>query len=97
MISPAESKEDLACRCPRLGGPVTFRYCRSSGDDALPCWKIFDCWWEIFDVATYLKKNLSGDVFNTLINTKPKPKESSLLDLIEQAKKGSPDRNIKQT
>jgi hypothetical protein len=56
------------------------------GDNSLPCWKIFDCWWETFDVATYLKHNLSEDQFNMIVNSKPKPKVTSLIELIEQAK-----------
>jgi len=82
-----ESKDHLERRCPRLGGPVSFRYCRTSGDDVSACWKIFDCWWEGFDVVGYLKKHLPEDKFNMLVNAKPKPKTVSLVELIEQAKK----------
>ena len=56
------------------------------GDNGLPCWKILDCWWETFDVSTYLKQNLPEDQFNTIVNSKPKPKITSIIDLIEQAK-----------
>ena len=35
----------------------------------------------------YLKKHLSEDKFNMLVNTEPKPKTVSLVELIEQAKK----------
>ncbi|RZB29929.1 MAG: hypothetical protein SRB1_02209 [Desulfobacteraceae bacterium Eth-SRB1] len=80
------SKDKLERRCPRLGGAVSFRYCMLNGDNSLPCWKIFDCWWETFDVSAYLKQNLSEDQFNTIVNSKPKPKITSLIDLIEQAK-----------
>ena len=66
---------------------MSFRYCRTSGDDVSVCWKIFDCWWEGFDIVEYLKKHLSEDQFNMLVNTKPKPKTVSLIELIEQAKK----------
>ena len=81
-----ESKDLLNRRCPRLGGPVTFRYCRLCGDKSLPCWKIFDCWWELFDIKTYLKENLAEGTFSRLVNTKPTPKIKSLVELIEQAK-----------
>ena len=81
-----ESKDHLSRRCPRLGGPVTFQYCRLCGEESLPCWKIFDCWWELFDIATYLSTTLSSDMFNRLVNTRPKPKVSSLIELIELAK-----------
>jgi len=82
-----ESKDHLERRCPRLGGPVSFLYCRTTGEDGLACWKIFDCWWESFDVVGYFEKHLSEEKFNMLVNTKPKPKTVSLVELIEQAKK----------
>ncbi len=73
-------------RCPRLGNPVSFSYCfKDSGSDQ-PCWKIADCWWEYFDVMTYLRENLPGEVVNRLITSRPKHKIVSLIELIEQAK-----------
>jgi hypothetical protein len=80
------SRDDLEIRCPRLGGPVSFRYCRTNGEEALPCWKIFDCWWEHFDVAGFLKKNMPEDDFIRLVNAGPKPKVKSLIEIIEQAR-----------
>lgn len=84
MVEQDES--GLTRRCPRLGGPVTFQYCRESARDTLPCWKILECWWEIFDVAAYLKERLSDADFDRLVSAKPKPKIVSLLELIEKAK-----------
>lgn len=81
------SKDHFTRRCPRLGGHVSFQYCRAYGDDGLPCWKTFDCWWEYFDVVAYLKKNLNEEDFKRLAGKKPKPKITSLIELIEQAKK----------
>ncbi|MBW2571306.1 MAG: hypothetical protein JRE61_02780 [Deltaproteobacteria bacterium] len=63
---------------------------RTNGEDGLPCWKIFDCWWESFDVVEYLKKSLPEDTFKRLVNVKPKPKMVSLVELIEQAKNRAP-------
>ncbi|MFC1857861.1 hypothetical protein ACFL9U_07490 [Thermodesulfobacteriota bacterium] len=84
------TKDGLEHRCPRLGGTITFGYCRTSGgEEELPCWKIFDCWWEIFDVANYLKQSLPEDKFDRIANTQPKPKIASLLEIIEQAKKNA--------
>jgi len=79
--------DHLEQRCPKLGGVVSFQYCRTCGDDGLPCFKILDCWWEYFDVVTYLKKHLTEEQFNMLVNAKQKPKILTLLELIEQAKK----------
>ena len=76
----------LERRCPRLGGPVPFHYCMMSGDGQQPCYKIFDCWWETFDVVRYLQDNLPVDRFNRLMKAQPRPKIASLVELIEKAK-----------
>ena len=81
-----ESIKKLIRRCPRLGNPVPFEYCEVCGDDQQPCFKILDCWWEQFDVVQYLKDNLAEDQFNRLMEARPKPKVTSLLELIDQAK-----------
>ncbi len=82
-----QDKDLLNRRCPRLGGPVSFRYCRENAEDGTPCWKIMECWWETFDVLTYLKRHLSSENFNTLMGKKPKPKIESLVELIQKAQK----------
>ena len=82
-----ENIDQLERRCPRLGGPVSFSYCRTSSEDHSVCWKIFDCWWECFDVVGHLKKSLPEDMFKRLVNAKPKPKIVSLVELVDQAKK----------
>lgn len=79
--------DQLERRCPRLGGPVPFGYCRTSGDDLSVCWKILDCWWESFDVVMYLQNFLSPEQLNQLVRAKPKPKIVTLVELMEQAKK----------
>ena len=81
-----EDDKSLQRRCPRLGGPVSFEYCMKCGDGKQPCWKIVDCWWEAFDIVTYLKTKLSEEEFNRLVHTRPKPKITSLIEMIEQAR-----------
>lgn len=73
-------------RCPRLGGPVSFKYCRSCEPDRRSCWKVFDCWWESFDVVSHMKHCLSAEQYDRLMESRPKPKIESLLALIAQAK-----------
>lgn len=82
----SENKDQIERRCPRLGGPVPFGYCRMNGDDHSVCWKILDCWWEYFDVVAYLQQSLPEEKFNQLVHAKPKPKIVSLVELMEQAK-----------
>jgi len=80
-------KNSMVRRCPRLGNPVPFEYCEICGDEQQLCFKILDCWWEHFDVVQYLKDNLSEDQFNRLTEARPRPKVTSLIELIEQARK----------
>ena len=82
-----KSWDQLERRCPRLGGPVTFAYCRSNDNNDLPCWKVFDCWWETVDVVAYMKENLTDEQYDGLRNAQPKQKMTSLLELIAKAKK----------
>ncbi len=82
-----EFEENIEQRCPRLGGRVSFRYCKTMGDDHSVCWKIFDCWWERFDVVNYLKNNLPKEKYDMLADSKPKPKVMTLVELAEKAKK----------
>jgi hypothetical protein len=81
-----EIEDNLEQRCPRLGGRVSLRYCKTGGDERSICWKIFDCWWERFDVKDYLKNDLSAEKYNILVDSKPKPKVVTLVELVEKAK-----------
>ena len=81
--------DDQERRCPRLGSPISFRYCMLSGEDDDICWKILDCWWETFDVENYLKANMPEAAFNELMKKADKPmnKVGSILDIVEKVKK----------
>jgi hypothetical protein len=78
--------EHLVRRCPRLGGDVAFGYCKVCGEGETPCFKVFDCWWERFDVVDHMKTCLPAQVFDALSrHCAPPDKVTSLLDLIRQA------------
>ena len=79
--------DNLERRCPRLGGQIAFKYCRTCGDDLIVCSKIIDCWWEKFDVMNYCQKLLPEESFHLLIQNRPKAKITSLIEIIEQAKR----------
>jgi len=85
-MKTVDDKDSLERRCPRLGGPVPFSYCRTTGEGGMPCFKIMDCWWETFDVQTYLENNMSEAAFKSFTEARPPDKIASILDLIEQAK-----------
>ncbi len=79
------SYDNLDRRCPVLGGPVTFKYCKKCGDGDTFCWKVIDCWWDTFDIMAYLKITLNADSIEKLVNARPKPKVNTLVELIEKA------------
>jgi len=82
--------ETLKRRCPRLGSEVDVTYCLTGGDAEKPCWKIFDCWWERFDVDAWLRARLSPAVLEDLkirASSPPKNKLTSILEIARQAQK----------
>jgi len=86
MADETKVYDEYRRRCPRLGGPVDFKYCRTSGNNGRMCWKVIDCWWEYFDIQAYLNAHLTPGEIETLLQARPEPKIVSLVDLIEQAK-----------
>jgi hypothetical protein len=85
MVHP--SPDSLRRRCPRLGGEVAFSYCRSVGEEGLPCFNVFDCWWEFFDVVGFFRSRLDEQAFQRLADARPKPKMTSILEIVEEARK----------
>lgn len=72
-------------RCPRLGHDLTFLYCRKPGDE-IPCAKIYDCWWESFDIKAFMEENYSEDILEK-IHKPQKLKTQSLLELLQEVEK----------
>ena len=78
--------DDKMTRCPKLGDEMKFSYCiREAGN--LPCARAVLCWEAAFDVESVLKSILSEEQWTRFISAKPKDKMSSLIEIIEQAKR----------
>jgi hypothetical protein len=77
--------DHLEIRCPKLGGQVTFAYCRREGG-TVPCHRTIICWQRIFPVETFLKSILNEEHWDRWHNQEPKEKMVTLLELIEAAK-----------
>jgi hypothetical protein len=88
MITDNDSKSQ---RCPMLGHEVQFSYCRTTGGSS-PCRKIFDCWWQTFDITKFMEECYTKEQLAE-ITSPPKPKMLSLFELIEQAKQNSLQKN----
>ena len=83
-----EHDQDVHPRCPRLGHELTFGYCRQE-THGKPCRLILSCWWERFDVRSFLQANLPEEAMAQVerANTAPPPsKVLSLLEMVQQAK-----------
>ena len=83
-----EHDQDLHLRCCRLGHEVNFGYCRQESSGK-PCRLILDCWWERFDVRSFLRAHLPEEVMVQVERAGASPPPSKvlgLLDMIEQAK-----------
>jgi hypothetical protein len=78
----------LSRRCPMLGHDVPFSYCREPAQE-IPCRKIYDCWWEQFDIKSFIAAHYSDEVQKAIVQP-PKPKMLSLLEIIEQASRRNP-------
>jgi hypothetical protein len=81
-------EDDYEIRCPRLGHQISFSYCRSE-NRGLPCFKTLDCWYDHFLVEEYFRKELTSEEWDKAFKSSGTTKMLSLLELIEQAKKGT--------
>jgi hypothetical protein len=78
--------DHLELRCPRLGGEVRFSYCRKEGG-YLPCLRIITCWYPYFPVEQYLRASMTTDTWDSFVGQMPKDKITTLMELIEEAKR----------
>jgi hypothetical protein len=81
-----ETHDQTSIRCRRLGSDVPFLFCRTEGEADEPCRLLRDCWWERFDILTYIRENYSPDVAERLEADAPPPtKAVGLFEMIQQA------------
>jgi len=77
----------LSQRCRRLGSEVTFEYCRLHAEHPKVCSSIIQCWWEHFDIISFLQMYLKQDQFEALQQPTHKPKVTSLMEIIKEAQR----------
>lgn len=86
MTKSTPPADERTIRCPRLGHQISFSFCRYE-NRGLPCFKTLDCWHAYFPVEAHLRAELTPEDWEKSFNRPLKPKVTSLLELIEQAKK----------
>ncbi len=84
MKDQHDSIEDY---CRMLGHHLSFGYCRTMANGT-PCFKILDCWFENFDVKSFIEEHYEPEEIKAFL-TPPKPKMASLVELIQKAKEGA--------
>lgn len=67
-----------------LGHEVPFAYCREPGGQT-PCRKVFDCWWETFDVEAFMRCTHDEEMIERILQPR-QDKVTTLVQLIEQAR-----------
>jgi hypothetical protein len=77
--------DNLKSYCRMLGHGVPFKYCRTTAQ-GVPCRKILDCWFESIPIREYMEAHYSPEELERILKA-PENKVSSLLDLIEQARR----------
>ena len=78
--------DHLVLRCPRLGGEITFAYCRKEQGD-LPCPRIIRCWQDIIPVEQHMRIVLSEDEWESCFNVPPKDKIATIFEIADELKK----------
>lgn len=86
--------DHLEIRCPMLGHPLNFSYCRSTTSNT-PCRKIYNCWFQRIPVQEFMQENFSKEVIEQ-ITAPPKPKVLSLFELIQKAQATKKNGTIPQ-
>ena len=83
MTDDATQHDARKRRCPMLGHELTFHYCRTSGGE-IPCRRVFDCWWETFDIEAWVRSSYSEEQIARLL-TPRQDKAVTLYELIRKA------------
>ena len=87
MADDIQAHDARRRRCPMLGHDVPFAYCRAPGQE-LPCRRIFDCWWETFDVEAFVRQHFGDDGITRILAPR-QDKAATLVDLIEKARRAN--------
>ena len=85
MTDCISEHDQLKRHCPMLGHEIHFGYCRAPGSE-LPCRKVFDCWFRIFDVEAFIGFHYTPADIEKILAPR-QDKAAGLVDLIEKARK----------
>jgi len=78
----------LEMRCPRLGGPVPFDYCRKVAG-GLPCARALLCWAAAFPIRDYMIRVLTEEEWSRAFEQPPRERLDTILDAADRAREAS--------
>jgi len=78
-------------RCPQLGGPVTFKYCRMM-NEGVPCRRLLYCWGARLDVLKYINGNYTAEEIERAFGVPSKDRLTRIFDAIRKAKEEGPQQ-----
>jgi len=81
-----EHDQNLLLHCRHLGHEMTFGYCRQE-TGGKPCRLILDCWWEEFDVRSFLQAHLSEEDMAQVERASASHPPAKVLNLVELIQK----------
>jgi len=82
-----EEYDELSRRCPQLGGPVPFKYCRSVNMQ-LPCVKIAQCWAAKLDIVAWLEANFTYEQLEQVFGGEHRTRFEKILQIAHDVQKG---------
>lgn len=80
----AELDEVEMWRCPQLGGPVTFGYCRVMNAGSL-CQRMLKCWGGTAEVVAYLERHFEAGELARIFGTPAADRLTRIVDAIDGA------------
>jgi hypothetical protein len=79
-----EKYDQEKIRCPRIGGEVIFKYCRTCGDPF--CHIIINCWAPRIDIGSFLAENYTPEQIQKCLSTRGSGRLSRILSATEPPK-----------
>lgn len=79
-------------RCPLLGGPVDFKYCRGM-NEGRPCFNLKKCWGPRFDVEEWLSAHFSESEIQALNDRPTSYRMQSVFDTLNRVKQQREENN----
>lgn len=77
--------DHVVIRCPQLGGPIDFGYCREL-NQGLPCRKALDCFQHQFPVEVFFRRILTDEAFSDCFLASPPDRYGRVLAEAGRAK-----------